>query len=1285
MINKSMLSRPQKLTFPYGWCGHIPFVSWLVETMRPATIVELGTHSGNSYFAICQAVLENGTGSKCYAVDTWQGDEHAGSYSENVFNEVNAWNRQYFAAFSNLLRMTFDQANQYFSESSVNLLHIDGLHTYEAVKHDFESWQPKLADDAIVIFHDTNVHERDFGVWQLWDELKDKYPSFEFLHSHGLGVLFVGEKSHSLFDRLNSLGEPALIRSTFSRLGELITLREEAHNQIQHIQNESYNHISMLEAAKQTLEKANVQLQTQIQELSSDNELYIKRIQDDKHVRDMLSGHVQALETGYHSKNGRVYELENEINRILNTRSWKVTKPLRFVFRVLRGQQKDTILQLKCEARKVAKKLYYKAPHKHREKLLSVAFKVRPSWFTSHPQFLSSKALAISEFEDNEKLVLIDSLSDKINIQPGNIAVHCHIFYSDLIDEFYDQLNKMPFKFDVYVSVTSKEAKERCELAFKRIINVGIVDVRVVPNRGRDIAPIFAEFGNNLKRYDYFCHIQTKKSLYNEGKTSGWREYLINGLFGSQDNLKRIFKAFVDNPSLGIIYPQAYCMVPYLAFSWLANRQQGEELCARMGIACPEGYFNFPAGSMFWARQEALAPLFNLNLGWNDFPEESGQTDGTTAHAIERLLGVVPQALNYGALIIKDTEVESNSTFRWDLQYFPRSIDSIKHQISDKHKKVIAFDIFDTLLVRPLLHPDHTKKIIAEQLSDKEAELYLKTRHPAESSARNRAGRDIGMNEIYSELIEYFDVSEELANKFREIEEQVEIASVSARVDMLDIYEFAKAIDKKIIIVSDMFLSVDTLETMLTRNGFSGWDRLYVSSAEGKRKDTGELYAQLLSDYGISGEEMIMFGDNERSDIQLPFDRFNIPSTHIIRATDLALHIPEYSRLAKKAYHADLNRELTFGLILRKNLNRAGDFSVDNLKLYSSNAYQIGYNLAGPLLASFSEWLRTTAKQSNICDLYFLAREGKIIKDAYDKWCHGAPDYAHSHYLILSRRAVNVPNVSSLDDVLNIAKSTFFANTLEMFLRERYGLVLNHEKLNQIYARGYWNKGKLVEIQNEDVSEIKPLLEFIMTDILNESEAEKEGLLKYLSEESFLNSAHKAVVDVGYSGTIQKALIKIVEDRVDGLYMATSESVNKGLSKNSKAYGCFIEGANPVHSDDSLLLRQSFELEKLLSSNDTQIVKYDIDDSGQLSPVFKKQRPEELLTKEMRLELQRGCLDFIEDASEIRNNLYPKFKPSLSLADSLYSEFIFSCNKRENDFVKKMTLDDDYCGRGLVN
>jgi hypothetical protein len=187
---------PHWLKEPYSWVGHIPFGAWLVRVARPRIIVELGTHSGNSYFSICQAVRQYETGSKCHAVDTWQGDAHALSYGKDIYDMVRKNNEENYASFSKLLRMTFDEALSIFENGSVDLLHIDGLHTYEAVQHDFETWLPKLAPGAIVLFHDTNVRRDDFGVWKYWAELKAQYADgIEFLHSHGLGVLQIPDES----------------------------------------------------------------------------------------------------------------------------------------------------------------------------------------------------------------------------------------------------------------------------------------------------------------------------------------------------------------------------------------------------------------------------------------------------------------------------------------------------------------------------------------------------------------------------------------------------------------------------------------------------------------------------------------------------------------------------------------------------------------------------------------------------------------------------------------------------------------------------------------------------------------------------------------------------------------------------------------------------------------------------------------------------------------------------------------------------------------------------------
>ena len=178
--------------FNWPWAGHKIFAYDLVRNMRPELFVELGTHRGTSFFAFCQAVKDGKFDCKLNAVDTWTGDPHAGHYDDAVWEEVNKIiNLKYPALTIKLHRKTFDEAFPEFLNNSIDILHIDGLHTYEAVKHDFATWLPKVKDDGIVLLHDISVvGYKDIAVYELWDEVKSSYPTFEFYHSGGLGILF---------------------------------------------------------------------------------------------------------------------------------------------------------------------------------------------------------------------------------------------------------------------------------------------------------------------------------------------------------------------------------------------------------------------------------------------------------------------------------------------------------------------------------------------------------------------------------------------------------------------------------------------------------------------------------------------------------------------------------------------------------------------------------------------------------------------------------------------------------------------------------------------------------------------------------------------------------------------------------------------------------------------------------------------------------------------------------------------------------------------------------------
>ncbi|WP_084738868.1 MULTISPECIES: class I SAM-dependent methyltransferase [Stenotrophomonas] len=302
-INNSMFMQPRNVP-ESAWVGHIPFAAWLVEEVRPGVLVELGTHRGASYLAFCQAIQECAAPTLCYAVDTWEGDEHAGEYGDEVFLPLLDYHQRNYADFSRLMRMRFEEAVTYFDDGAVDVLHIDGLHTYEAVRGDFETWQAKLSKRAVVLFHDINVRERGFGVWKYWDEIRSQYPSFAFTHAHGLGVLLVGpEQPQALLDlcERNAVnGEAVLVNRLFDQLGKLITANVDIGT-LAREQGRLHQLLHEGEATRQGVEQEAVRLRDQVNKVHADLERVTADYQNlHAHNQELLSaagnvGTVQQL------------------------------------------------------------------------------------------------------------------------------------------------------------------------------------------------------------------------------------------------------------------------------------------------------------------------------------------------------------------------------------------------------------------------------------------------------------------------------------------------------------------------------------------------------------------------------------------------------------------------------------------------------------------------------------------------------------------------------------------------------------------------------------------------------------------------------------------------------------------------------------------------------------------------------------------------------------------------------------------------------------------------------
>ncbi|NVK42977.1 MAG: glycoside hydrolase family 99-like domain-containing protein [Oceanospirillaceae bacterium] len=227
------------------------------------------------------------------------------------------------------------------------------------------------------------------------------------------------------------------------------------------------------------------------------------------------------------------------------------------------------------------------------------------------------------------------------NKNSPEIAVLAHIFYEDLIDEIIDNIKNIPVDFDLLITCV-ESSYEAVSKKINEAFPDKLVDITVVLNKGRDIAPFLLNHVESYHRYKYICKIHSKKSLH-AGGIDNWRGYLYERLLGSEKQIKTILKNFEEDEYLGIQYPEySEAIKPFI--DWGSNKKTCQDFMSSLGLDCPDELPDFPAGSMFWFRPASLNALLSKPWDMSDFPEEKGQVDETVMHAVERCLLLLVQS-----------------------------------------------------------------------------------------------------------------------------------------------------------------------------------------------------------------------------------------------------------------------------------------------------------------------------------------------------------------------------------------------------------------------------------------------------------------------------------------------------------------------------------------------------------------------------------------------------------------------------------------------------------------
>ncbi|NHF67888.1 rhamnan synthesis F family protein [Xanthomonas hortorum] len=858
------------------------------------------------------------------------------------------------------------------------------------------------------------------------------------------------------------------------------------------------------------------------------------------------------------------------------------------------------------------------------------------------------------------------------------VGVMVHVFYPDLIDEFAQSLQHMPVGYDLLVSVMDEAAADHARARFSKLSHVEKLDVRIVSNRGRDIAPLVVTFREQILALDVVGHLHTKKSLYTGSEQGQWRRYLVSSLMGSPERIAWQLGMFQAEPRLGMLYPESYERVPLWAHTWLSNFEVCRALAQRLGfdISASE-YIDFPAGSMFWAKVDALRPLYALDLELKDFPEERGQIDGTLHHAMERMFVAIVRHQQYriGILPQDGTLALSGEGGRNWQAAFETPI-ATRFTLSSLQARLVSLDIFDTLVVRPFLFPAGARAYLAHLVACKfGVENFLELRDLAESKARHQCGADVDLSSIYNTLSGLPDAEGLPIGALQALEVALEARLLQPRRAVIAAATQLQQRGTRLVALSDMYLDSTLLQQILPPEVSTLPAAWYVSCETGWRKDADSAWQKLPDIEKIDTSQWLHVGDNEHGDIQRPQMHKLLTPVHVLRPSALLDVVPALRPLRPPLGAATRwQDQLWLGLLANRFADLADRQPETLMPLPTLSPASLGYVVIGPLIFDYLAWLVRMAKQTNIETILFLSREGYLLEQGFQlvKQTSPALDQLHGKYLLASRRGTGTPSLHTPDDLALLLDSTY-TGTLGNMVQARLGDAAAHILERRLGQSVMQRDVYLPEMHAELLELIAPAID----ELLALAETERTAYLHYWRATAGNGAA--MVADIGYSGTIQANLARLTGHPLGGAYFALNGRATK-ITAQSWAAARYFDGRTEGDPEQSTILRHDLLLETLLTAPSPQFSYFtgttEVPTAVYASPELS---PAQWATI---AQVHEGALAFIADVCQVAQD-----ESYLLDFDRASVQIPLQCvgsGRWQAPWLAELQLDDRFTGRGSV-